>query len=374
MKIIFIVDSLDFLISHRLNICIEAEKNGFEVCIAGPYCEKSLKKIKNMGFKFYELKISRSGMNPIFELRLIYQLYRLFLDLKPDILHLISIKPYLYAGIVARILGVPRVVSAVTGLGIVFSSNKYRYKILRWFLIPFYKISFGHKNQKIIFQNKDDLNVLFNWGVVKNDKVELIRGSGVDLDVFLYKQEDDKNIIVAFAARLLIDKGVNVFIDSARILKRKGLGVKFWLIGDIDPGSSNSVSESQLEHLKKEDLVVFLGHRDDMPDLFTRINIFAYPSFYGEGLPKVLLEASASGRAIVTTDHPGCRDAINPDETGVLVPVKNSIALAAAIEELVQNPEKRHMLGKSGRLLAEREFSDKKIAQDHIKIFQSLKT
>jgi glycosyltransferase involved in cell wall biosynthesis len=372
MKIIFVVQSLNFLISHRLKICNEAKKNGFEVCIAAPYCEKSFKKIKNMGFEFYELKISRNGMNPIFELKLFYQFYRLFLDLKPDILHLITIKPYLYGGIVARILGVPSVVSAVSGLGIVFSSNKYRYKILRLILIPFYKISFGHKNQKVIFQNKDDRNVLLNWGVVKNDKVELIRGSGVDLDVFLYKQEDDKNIIIAFAARLLIDKGVNVFIDAARILKGKGLDAEFWLIGDIDSDSSNSVSESQLERLKKEGLVVVLGHRADMSDLFTRINILAYPSFYGEGLPKVLLEASASGRAIVTTDHPGCRDAINPGETGVLVPVKNSIALAAAIEELALNHKKRHMLGMSGRLLAEREFSDKKIAQDHIKIFRSL--
>jgi len=372
MKIIFVVQSLNFLISHRLEICNEAKNNGLDVCIAAPYCEKSLKKIKNMGFKFYELEISRSGMNPISELKLIYQFYRLFLDLKPDILHLITIKPYLYGGMVARILGVPSVVSAVSGLGIVFSSNKYRYKILRLILIPFYKISFAHKNQKVIFQNKDDCNALLNWGVIKNDKVEFIRGSGVDLDVFLYKQEDDKNIIIAFAARLLIDKGVNVFIDAARILKGKGLDAEFWLIGDIDPGSSNSVSESQLEHLKKEGLVVVLGHRTDMSDLFTRINILAYPSFYGEGLPKVLLEASASGRAIVTTDHPGCRDAINPGETGVLVPVKNSIALAATIEELALNHKKRHMLGKSGRLLAEREFSDKKIAQDHIKIFRSL--
>jgi glycosyltransferase involved in cell wall biosynthesis len=372
MKIIFIVQSLDFLFSHRMKICIEAHKSGFEVCVAAPYSEILVKKVKDLGFDFYELKISRSGMNPIFELRLIYQFYKLFLDLKPDILHLITIKPYLYGGIVARILGVPSVVSAVSGLGIVFSSNKYRYKILRLILIPFYKISFGHNNQKVIFQNKDDRNVLLNWGVIKNDKIELIRGSGVDLDVFSYKQEDDKNIIVAFAARLLIDKGVNVFIDAATILKRKELDVEFWLIGDIDPGSSNSVSESQLEHLKKVGLVVVFGHRTDMSDLFARINILAYPSFYGEGLPKVLLEASASGRAIVTTDHPGCRDAINPGETGVLVPIKNSIALAEAIEELLLNPEKRHMLGKSGRLLAEREFSDKKIAKDHIKIFKSL--
>jgi glycosyltransferase involved in cell wall biosynthesis len=372
MKIIFVVQSLDFLISHRLNICINARKNGFKVYIAAPYSDKLVEKIQALGFEFYELKFSRSGFNLLSELNLVLQLYKLFSLLKPDILHLITIKPYLYGGLVARALNVPAVVSAVSGLGIVFSSDRMKYRVLRIVLYPLYKLSFAHNNQKIIFQNKKDRDILLNWNVVKTSQVEMMRGSGVDLKKFKCTKEADDIPVVVYAARLLIDKGVVVFVQAAEFLKKKGVSAEFLIVGDIDVHNDNSVSKEQLNQWKEGDSVKILGHRTDVNNIFSQANIVAFPSFYGEGLPKVLLEASASCRAIITTDHPGCRDAINPGETGLLVPIKDISALANSIEYLIENPVERKKIAKNGRLLAEKEFSDLKIADDHLKIFKNL--
>jgi glycosyltransferase involved in cell wall biosynthesis len=372
MKIIFIVQSLDFLFSHRLKICIKAKKNGFKVYIAAPYSKENVKKIKGLGFDFYELKFSHNRVNIFSELNLIFQLYKLFSMIRPEILHLITIKPYLYGGIVARVLGIPAVVSAVAGLGMPFSSNMLRYRILRLALYPLFKMAFGHKNQKVIFQNKSDRDILLNWNVIKTDQIEMIRGSGVDLNIFSCTNEPKSHPIVVFAARLLIDKGVGVFVDAAYLLKKKGVEARYWIVGDIDIHNNNSVSEFQLDKWRNDGVVEILGHRKDMHRVFSNSNIVVFPSFYGEGLPKVLLEASACCRPIITTNHPGCRDAINPGETGLLVPIKDVAALAESIAYLISNPLERSKLGKAGRSLAEKEFSDEKVASRHMKIFKDL--
>ena len=242
-KIIFVVQSLDFLFSHRIKICINAKDSGFLVCIAAPHSKDGVKKIKDLGFDFYELKFSRSGLNPFLELSFVIQLFKLFSILKPDILHLITIKPYLYGGLVANLLKVPSVVSAVSGLGMPFSSNRLRFKILRVMLYPLYKLAFSHKNQKIIFQNKNDRDILLNWNVIKTSQIEMIRGSGVDLKIFSCSNEPIKQPVVVFAARLLIDKGVGFFVEAANILNKKGVGARYLIVGDIDIHNDNSVPE-----------------------------------------------------------------------------------------------------------------------------------
>jgi len=319
------------------------------------------------------LKFSRSGVNPFLELNFIIQLFKLFSALRPDILHLITIKPYLYGGLVAKLLKVPSVVSAVSGLGISFSSNRLRFKVLRVILYPLYKLAFSHKNQKIIFQNKNDRDILLNWNVVKTSQIEMIKGSGVDLKIFSCSNEpNNKRPVVVFAARLLIDKGVGFFVEAANILNKKGVEARYLIVGDIDIHNDNSVPEFLLNQWRDEGIVEVLGYRNDMHKVLSESNIVVFPSFYGEGLPKVLLEASACCRAIITTDHPGCRDAIIPGETGLLVPIKNATALANSIEYLINNRSERLKIGKAGRSLAEREFSDERVASRHIKIFKEL--
>ncbi len=367
---LFVVNSVDFFLSHRLPIARDLRNRGNTVHLAAAGDESQ--EIIDEGLIFHQINISRKGINPLREVTLIWDLILLFKETNPDVIHLITIKPYLYGGIAARLAKVSSVVSAVAGLGILFSSNNLKYKVLRALLYPFYRLAFGHKNQKVIFQNKDDRDLLLNWGVVSNDKPVMIRGSGVDLALCPFLPEPEGVPVISFAARLLIDKGVEVFVGASRVLQERNLKARFWLIGEPDPGNANTVSLRQLKEWESEGLVELFGYRADIPDLFSKSNIITLPSFYGEGLPKVLVEAAACGRAVITTDHPGCRDAIEENETGLLIPIKDSVALADAIEYLVNNPDIRKNMGASGRKLAENEYAIEKIAAAHMDIYQKL--
>ena len=209
-KILFVINDADFFISHRLPIAKFLIQEGYEVHLATS--GKSLPLYDEIGLSFHKLEVTRKGMSPIHELRLVFQLYKLFTRLKPDLVHLVTIKPYLYGGIVARIAKVPAVVSAISGLGFDFMSSGGRAKFLRALLYPFYKFAFRHENQLVIFQNEDDAGFLVNWGfnrgVINSSKVRLLRGSGVDLQIHKYCKEPQGKVIITFVARLLVDKGI----------------------------------------------------------------------------------------------------------------------------------------------------------------------
>ncbi|GGN38547.1 MULTISPECIES: glycosyltransferase family 4 protein [Marinomonas] len=368
-KIVFVVNNAAYFLSHRKPIGLALLARGNEVHIIAPgECPVEL---SEAGFNYHSVEMSRKGMNPLAELSTIFALHRLFKKIQPDLVHLVTIKPYLYGGIAARSANVPSVVSAVAGLGILFSAQGLKNKVIRAILYPMYRYAFGHNNQAAIFQNTNDRDLLVNWGVLQFKKSRMIRGAGADLSVYPYLPEPDGLPIISFAARLLKDKGVMEFVEASRLLKARGTKARFWLIGDPDPGNSNTVTQDQLDQWQAAGLVECLGYRTDIADLFSQSNIVSLPSYYGEGLPKVLIEAAACGRAVVTTDHPGCRDAIEPD-TGVLVSIKDSVALADAIESLINNPDLRKSMGLAGRKLAEAEFSIETVVNRHLEIYAEL--
>ena len=372
MRIAFVINQIDFLLSHRIAICISAIKEGYEVHVIAPNKLGIALTLSEMGITFHDLEFSRSGKNPFFELKVLFSLYSIFKKIKPDLVHLITIKPYLYGGIVARLANVPAVVSAVTGLGILFSSTDLKYLFLRLGIYPLLKFAFGHKNQIIIFQNPTDKHFLIDWGVLNTRKARMIRGSGVKLSSYPFLPEPTNDpLVVSFASRLLRDKGVEILVKASSLLKNKKIDVDFWLIGEIDPGNNNSVTHQQLINWGGKGLVKVLGFRSDIADLFSRSNIIVFPSFYGEGLPKVLIEAAACGRAVITTDHPGCRDAVGLDSS-ILIPIKDHVALAEAIQTLFKDPKKRKKMGEAGRVLAEKNFSLEKVVAKHIKIYKEI--
>ena len=368
-KILFVVNDAAFFISHRLPIARQLVQEGYDVHLATSGEVLSL--YDEIGFSFHKLDVSRSGTSPINEFRLIWRLFKLCSGLKPDLVHLVTIKPYLYGGIVAKITRVPAVVSAVSGLGFVAMSSGTRRKFLRAMLYPLYKFAFNHKNQIVIFQNSDDAKFLVSWGVVNSSKIRLISGSGVDLDVYQYTSEPEGKVNVTFAARLLRDKGIREFINASQIFLSKGKEVNFCIAGDLDIDSPEAITTAEIETWKAFPNVNVLGFHRNIADLYSKSNIVCLPS-YREGLPKSLVEAAACGRAVVTTDVPGCRDAIKPNETGLLVPVKNVEALADAIDYLVENPEIRKRMGAEGRALAEKNYKIQEVVAIHIKIYREL--
>ena len=368
-KIAFVVNSPDYFVSHRMPIGLALLKQGNEVHLIGP--GEYPKALLGTKFKFHSITMSRNGINIVKELFTIFQLLRLFLVIKPDLVHLVTIKPYLYGGIVARLARVPAVVSAVAGLGTIFINNTVRIKAFRAVLWFVYRFALGHSNQAIIFQNKSDASLIKKWIGIPSPKINIIRGSGVDLERYSYTEEQKGTPIVALVSRLLTDKGVLEFVEASRILKSRNLEVRMCLVGEIDEGNKTSVTNSQVSDWVKQQLIEAWGHREDVEWVYAESNLACLPS-YREGLPKSLIEAAACGRAVVTTNVPGCRDAIEPNVTGLLVPVADSRALANAIQDLIENSDKRASMGREGRILAEAEFSIGTIVDAHLKIYTDL--
>lgn len=370
-KILFVVNAPEFFLSHRLPLALAARATGYEVHVATAD-GAAVETIRGWGLRHHRLPIARSSQNPVTELGSVWALVRLFRRLRPDLVHLVTIKPVLYGGMAARLAGVPAVVAAVSGLGTVFVAQSRMARARRGLVSVLYRLAFRQKRLAVIFQNPDDRDGLLTIGALEPRHVRMIRGSGVNLADYPMVVEPRGTPVVVMAARLLRDKGAFEFVEAARLLRERGVAVVMRLIGAPDPGNPTSVTEAELKAWADEEIVELPGFRTDIAQQYAAANIVCLPSFYGEGLPRTLVEAAACGRAVVTTDHPGCRDAIRPDETGLLVPVKDASALADALQALIEAPERRMHMGAAGRRLAEEVFSIEKIAEQHLAIYREL--
>ena len=370
MKLVFIVNAPEFFLSHRLPLALAAKEAGYNVQIAtGPGAASE--HIKKQGFKHHYLPLSRSGANPFKELYSLWSLWKLMRRLKPDLVHLVTIKPVLYGGLIARLVGIPAVLVAISGLGSVFIARDGALSWRRRVVQLLYRLALGHPNLKVIFQNPDDKASVIRFGAVREEQAMLVRGSGVNLSDYPVEPEPVDVPVVTFAARLLKEKGVLEFVEAARLLHERGVASRFWLVGDPDPGNPSSINENDIDRWCESGLIEALGYRTDISEVFANSNLVVLPS-YREGLPKILIEAAAAGRAVITTDQPGCRDAIEANVTGLLVPIKDAEALANAIEQLINDSELRLSMANAGRKLAEREFGVDKVIKAHLKLYREL--
>ena len=293
-------------------------------------------------------------------------------QLKPDIVHLVTIKPVIYGSLAARAARVPAVVAAVSGLGYAFIDQYFEARCLRRLISTLYRQAFLHPNLKVIFQNEDDKYTLLNLDALKENQSILIRGLGVDLTEYKWTPEPKtRPLVVVMAARLLRDKGVIEYVEAAKLLRTKGINARFLLAGLVDPDNPSSINKKQLAEWVKASDIEYLGYRTDMPQLFSQAHVVVLPS-YREGFPRVLAEAAACGRAIVTTDVPGCRAALIPDKTGLLVKVNDPSSLAKAIYTLLINNSLRNTMGAEGRKLAENKFNITKIVAEHMTIYDKV--
>jgi glycosyltransferase involved in cell wall biosynthesis len=291
---------------------------------------------------------------------------------RPHIVHLVTIKPVIFGGIASRLAGVPAVVAAISGLGFVFQAKGWKATVVRSLVGGLYQLALGKRNLKVIFQNADDRETLMQVSGLPREKAVMISGSGVDLSAYTAMPLPPGRPVVVMAARLLRDKGVYEFVSAAQLVKHRSTEARFWLVGDPDPGNPASINDAELSAWGSEGVVELLGHRNDIANVFAQSHIVVLPSYYGEGLPKVLVEAAASGRAVVTTDHPGCRDAIEPDVTGLLVPPRDAVALADAIQRLLLDGELCARMGQAGRKLAERKFAVEKVVAETMAVYKEL--
>lgn len=364
-KILFVVNVDWFFISHRLPLAIEALKKGYEVHIACGITDKK-EYLESLGVKVHPLNLSRSGTGIKGEIKAFFEIYRILKEINPNIAHFVTIKPVLYGGIASRFLSIHNKVFSISGLGFIFIKQGLKATIVRKLIKIMYGFALGGKNSHVIVQNPDDKAIVNSMVKVP---ISLIRGSGVDLSQYEYIEENNENVKVSMACRLLKDKGVFEYIEAAKFLKQKLPNIEFELYGDIDIHNPASLTSDDIEKIKKDGFVNLYGFSSDIAKVFSDSNIVVLPS-YREGLPKVLIEAAACGRVVVTTDVTGCRDAIEPNITGLLCEVKDTKSLAFQIEKLILDKDLRNSMGKAGRELAEKEFDIKKVVKKHFEIYE----
>ena len=376
-NLLYIVNVPAFFISHRMVLAQAAQKRGWSVSLVSgqggsPSMETASKEIlARNSIRHVQTLFRSGGINFIRELFGIVQVIISVFKIRPEVVHTASPKGNLYGGIAARLCKTPRLIVSVSGMGSLFIGKPNTLKRIARSL---YRKVFGwilrHPNCSIIVQNPDDAEELLCHGLASKKQLIEIPGSGVDLTLYSGISPESSLPIVLFPARMLRDKGVYEFVDAARFLKSRGYDWRFVLCGAADYENPSSVPQEQIEAWADEDIVQLDGFVEDMPQKYAECSIVCLPS-YREGMPKALLEAAASGRAVVTTDVPGCRHAIIPGVTGLLVPAGIALGLANSLECLMRDNELRLRMGNEGRKLANSKFDVSAVIEITIKLYSA---
>lgn len=370
--LLFVVNAAWFLISHRLPLAEAARRAGYDVHIAtGAATADEVQLLEKAGFTYHSLGLKRASGNPFHNAALLLQLFRLYRSVRPAIVHHVTIKPVILGTLVARFVHIPAVVNAVSGLGYSFSSTERRRRSLRYLVGLAYRVGLNHPRMTVVFQNADDRLDFLKWTGIKSLNYVLIAGSGVDINRFHPTPEPSGIVRVVLPARMLRDKGLVEFAMAIGSLRAKGVLVEGLMAGSPDPENPESLTESELRALETQYGVQWIGHCSDVANLFSSTHIVCLPS-YREGLPKALIEASAAGRAIVTTDVPGCRHVVEDGVTGLLVPARQVAPLADAIGRLVADPGLRSRLGAAARARAVAEFGVDQIVSETLRLYSQL--
>ena len=372
MKIVLFANTEWYLWNFRRSLALALRDAGHDVLLIspnGPYGEK----LRESGLRWQPLPMDRRSLNPLREARLLLHLVHLFRKECPALVHGFTIKCAVYGSLAARLARVPARVNAVAGMGYVFISDSLKARMLRPLVRTLLKLALGGRNSRLILQNPDDVALFARAGLVDPAQVRLIPGSGVDCSRFHPHpyREPGNRMRVLLPARLLWDKGLAEYVHAARLLHAEGLPIDFLLAGDPDPGNPAAVPEAEVLEWVGQGLVQWQGHVDDMPALLRSADIVALPS-YREGLPKGLIEAAASGCALVTTDVPGCREVVTHEVDGLLVEVRDGDALARAIARLEADPALRAHLAEAGRRKALERFDERIVIEKTLAVYKEV--
>jgi glycosyltransferase involved in cell wall biosynthesis len=381
VRILYLGNHAGIFLSHRLPVFKKMVQSGFEVHVAVPakpdllsqnIDQNSIQTIKESGFQYHDIKIHRSSTNIKKEICSFVDIFKLLKLVKPDLVYNATQKPVLYGSLISKIVKTPCVVNSLTGLGFVFTDKGIKASLLKIVMKLFYRYTLDRQNSMNIFHNHDDRNYFLAKGIVNKSNSIVIKGSGVNLNEFIYQPEpDDSNPIIIFPSRLLKDKGVLEFVGAAEQVKLNNIKARFVLVGDIDPLNPTSVTKKEVQLWEKNELIEWWGWRKDMPFVYQQASIVCLPS-YREGMSKSLIEGLASGRPVVTTDVPGCREIIANPANGFLVNKKDSKKLGDALAILIKDKELRQTMGRNSRELAKKEFSLEIVVNDTMTICKNL--
>jgi len=370
-KILFIVSEDWYFVSHRLHLATAAINDGYEVALLSRISQHQ-ELISSLGVKVINWPLERGSFSPLLEFKAIYCIVDVIRNFKPDLIHAVAMKPVFYTALSSIFLNTGGRIFAFGGLGFIFRSHKITARVLRLFFIPLFRLLLRDDNIRLIIQNKDDRKLLEGCRVIDRGRIRLIRGAGVNAKFFFPKYVlHSATPLIILPARMLWDKGVEDFVICAQYCKKKKINVKFALIGDPDPHNPECIPESQLKKWVRQGAIEWWGKQDDMLSIYHKADIVCFPSYH-EGLPKALLEAASCGLPIVSYDVSGCREVVQDTVNGFLVPFKDRDALFIAILKLLEDSKLRGTMGRKGREMILKNFTQEKIAAETITLWNEL--
>lgn len=365
-KIVIISSFTESLVNFRLDLILYLQNEGFEVHALGPDNErKTIEILTSKGVYFKQYYLKRNGFNPLEDLKSIKNLREIFKEIQPDFILPYTIKPVIYSNIAKK--GLPiKSVNWITGVGFYGNPSKsFKEKIVKKIITCQYQFGLSD-NDALVFQNTDDLQLFKDKRILRNSKVFITPGSGINLERFVHTQSKVDPISFLFVGRLIKEKGVFLFIEAAKTLKEKYPNAKFVVVGGLDITNPNSITEAEIEELKSLNIVEFTGNVNNVKDFINSSSVFVLPSMYREGVPRSILEALAVGRPIITTDNVGCRETVIKDYNGFLIKKNSSEELIKAMKFFCDNPDEIINYGNNSRKFAEEKF-DVKIVNNIIK-------
>lgn len=369
-RLLIIVNEDRFFLSHRKEIALQAQKNGYDVTVVTKNTGRR-SEVEALGLKMLELPINPTGENVLEEFRTFLFLYKLYRVQEPEIVHHVGLKNILWGSLAAKLAKVNGIVNAVSGLGVLFSQDKESF--MASMILRVLRFSHHRKNVIVIFQNNEDMQLFLDKKVVEEEQIQFIKGSGIDLSGFSYTPApQEEPVRILFTARMVEEKGTIILAKAAELLRGEYEGrVEFLLCGGLST-NPKAIKENELKEHCDGEYIQWLGHRSDILDLLRKSHIVAFPSYYREGVPKSLIEATAIGRPIVTTNSIGCKDTVEDGYNGFLIPIKDSQSLASKLKLLIDNSSLRERMGLNSRRIAERDFSLADVVAKHLSIYDKL--
>lgn len=369
-RLLYLITEDWYFWSHRLDLARAARDAGFDVTIATRVTDHG-KQIQEEGFHLIPISLFRRSRNPLRELSAIAELVGIYRCVRPHLVHHVAMKPILYGSLAAWVAQVPATLNAFAGLGYLFTNSERQRGGLHWLMTAALRSAIGRSGSTVLFQNEADRDELVQTGIVRLSHTRVIAGSGIDVTAFSVKPSPQGTPLVVLPSRMLWDKGVGEFVQAARILKGKGVDARFVLVGRCDEDNPADIGWEQLSRWVGEGTIEWWGHRNDMSAVYEGATLVVLPS-YREGLPKVLLEAAACGKAIIATDVPGCRDIVQDEINGVLVPPRDSSTLAMSIANLLLDPHVREAMGVRSREMAVAKWAGPRISEQVLGLYHEL--
>jgi len=332
---------------------------GYELVVVGPDSEKECKNnLFSLGVGYIGIPINRTSMNPVSELKVLNALYKLLIRERPDVVLTYGVKLGLYGSFAARLAGIKNIFSVFNGTGYFFNMKGAKGDFIRSLLLPWFRISLS-ACKVVFFQNPDDCNLFLELKLVKKDNTLVVNGSGVNLERFSFTPLPDKPVFLMIC-RIIMDKGVFEYLEAARKVKKIYPQTRFVLLGPFD-ANPNSLTYEQIESYITDGIAEYIPEQKDIRPYIANCSVYVLPSYYREGTPRTVLEAMATGRPIITTDSPGCRETVVDGSNGFLIPVKNADALAEKMIWMIQHPEETKEMAKKSREICEQKYDVNKV-------------